>query len=49
MNVTVRGVVRRNAEGDIDLQHLIVPFTQKGSDRLLPCRPLSASGGLSFG
>ena len=31
MNVTVRGVVRRNAEGDIDLQHLIVPpFTQKG-------------------
>ena len=50
MNVTVRGVVRRNAEGDIDLQHLIVPLLhRRGSDRLLPCRSLSASGRLSFG
>lgn len=30
MNVTVRGVVRRNAEGDIDLQHLIVPLYTEG-------------------
>ena len=26
MNIIVRGTVRRNAEGDIDLQHLIVPL-----------------------
>lgn len=30
MNVTVRGVVRRNAEGEIDLQHLIVPLYTEG-------------------
>ena len=30
MNVTVRGIVRRNAEGDIDLQHLIVPLYTEG-------------------
>lgn len=30
MNIIVRGTVRRNAEGDIDLQHLIVPLYTEG-------------------
>ena len=50
MNVTVRGVVRRNAEGDIDLQHLIVPLYTEGEvTAYCLAVPLSASGGLSFG
>ena len=30
MNIIVRGTVRRNAEGDIDLQHFIVPLYTEG-------------------
>lgn len=30
MNITVRGVVRRDADGDIDLAHLIVPIYKSG-------------------
>jgi exonuclease SbcD len=30
MNITVRGVVKRTAEGDTDMRHLIVPFTKEG-------------------
>lgn len=36
MNITVRGVVRRDAEGNIDLQHLIVPIYTVGAEHLPP-------------
>ena len=43
MNIIVRGTVRRNAEGDIDLQHLIVPLYTEGKvTAYCPCRSLSA-------
>ena len=33
MNITVRGVVKRDADGDIDLAHLIVPIYKPGAGR----------------
>lgn len=30
MNITVRGVVKRDEDGDIDLSHLIIPIYKKG-------------------
>lgn len=32
MNITVRGIVRHDAEGNIDLQHLILPIHTVGAD-----------------
>ena len=29
MNITVRGVVKRDADGDIDLAHLIIPIYKR--------------------
>ena len=33
MNITVRGVVKRDADGDIDLAHLIIPIYKPGLGR----------------
>lgn len=33
MNITVRGVVKRDADGDIDLAHLIIPIYKPGAGR----------------
>lgn len=45
LNITVRGIVRRNAESNIDLQHLIVPIYTVSSDS--PVRSDASSRPLS--